>query len=239
MHRVLDLRPLVLLRGQRQTALMCGGYAIRNNRRRWDRLDGLVLGDEGEWLPSRNQVRPGEMVPIVTGEVSEISQREVLWGRVTRRHPRPLINARAETVFDKPTFKQAIRQRRCLVPADGWYEWVAEKTGPLTAAEARASGLTRAGKRRKFYRFSTDQPFWMAGIYGGAEMREGDDYRSVQSLIILTTAACPQIAASGHHRQPILFDKQDCEQWLHEPVDTADGIKKLLLSRDYYGLEID
>ena len=105
-----------------------------------------------------------------------------------------IINAQAETVAEKPTFKQAYSSQRCIVPCTGWYEW-------------RDVG----GSRKQRYAFShvDGTPFLMAGIWFGEPFHAG--------LVTLTTkplARCADI----HHRMPLLIDPQDAELWLTAPV---------------------
>lgn len=184
-------------------------------------------------------VRPGELIPLVRAGEGGVEKADLLWGRTTARMPRPIINARAETIFEKPTFKRAILERRCLIPADGWYEWVPEVDGPLSAQQARELGLTRAGKRRKYYKFSGGETFFFAGIYGNGQVKRGGQWLPAEAAIIITTEACLQIHESGHRRQPVILKPDQFDDWLSPERGDVSEISTALQSREYNNLIIE
>lgn len=106
-----------------------------------------------------------------------------------------LINARAETLAEKPAFREAARARRCLIPADGFYEW------------------TRAGTARQpwYIRRRDGAPLVMAGLWQGWE-REGE---ALETCAIVTCAANESIARL-HHRMPVIVEPEDWPLWLGE-----------------------
>lgn len=108
-----------------------------------------------------------------------------------------MINARAETVHEKPSFRAAFRSRRCLIVADGFYEWI------------------REGKvKRPFYiTLADDQPFCMAGIW--ERWTRGTEV--VESTAIVTTSANP-LMAPIHDRMPVIIPPQDFRRWLELEV---------------------
>ena len=110
-----------------------------------------------------------------------------------------LINARAETAHGKPAFRSAFKSRRCLVPADGWFEW------------QRRDG----GKAPHFLALADGQPLSMAGLW---ERWTGGD-EPVESFTILTTEAVPALAAI-HPRQPAVIDPQRFDDWLNPDTPT-------------------
>jgi len=117
---------------------------------------------------------------------------------------RPLINARAETVAGKPAFRAAYRRRRCLVPADGWYEWQASRTG---------------GPKQPYLirlRDFDSRPFAFAGLW--ERRQDPETGRQRASLAILTMPAVSQLAEI-HHRMPMLVAPAACEAWL-DPART-------------------
>ena len=110
-----------------------------------------------------------------------------------------LINARAETVHEKPAFRVAFRRRRCLVPADGWLEWRSE-----------------GGVKQPYYvRAASGAPVSFAGLW---ERWEGAG-EVLESFAIVTTAASAALV-DLHHRQPALVDAQECEEWLAPDTGT-------------------
>ena len=114
------------------------------------------------------------------------------WARDPKMGSR-LINARAETVHEKPAFRAAFKRRRCLIPADGWLEWREEETGKQPWFIARASG----------------EPVSFAGLWERWE--KGDE--PMETFTILTTAASPALE-DIHHRQPAILEAEDFDAWL-------------------------
>jgi putative SOS response-associated peptidase YedK len=120
-----------------------------------------------------------------------------------------LINARAETVLEKPAFRNAIRRRRCLIPADGYYEW--------QAAEKR--------KRPYFIHRRDGQPIGLAGL---AETWVGPNGEELDTVAIVTAAASPDLAVL-HHRVPVTIAPGDFASWLDCSADDADAVMALLV----------
>lgn len=126
----------------------------------------------------------------------------VRWGFIPRWYKSPtdgplLINARAETIATKPAFRNAARQRRCIIPATGFYEWTRLQDGErLPWFISRADGA----------------PLAMAGVWRDWQGPEGE---RIRSAAIVTTQAGDDIAHI-HHRQPVILDPQDWGLWLGE-----------------------
>ena len=119
-----------------------------------------------------------------------------------------LITARAETVKEKPAFKNAIRRRRCLVPADGYYEWHSSE----------------GGKRPYFIRHRDGHPIGFAGL---AETWIGPNGEEVDTVAIVTAPASADLAAL-HHRVPVTIKMADFERWLDCRSDEAEGVTPLM-----------
>ena len=119
-----------------------------------------------------------------------------------------MINARAETLADKPAFRAAYRARRCLVVADGFYEW------------------QRVGGRKQphFIGFADGRAFGMAGLW---ERWDGDGERPVESCTIVTTAA-NEVVAPLHDRMPVILDPGGFELWLDPGVRDPEALQPLL-----------
>jgi putative SOS response-associated peptidase YedK len=133
----------------------------------------------------------------------------VRWGLVPRWASDPKkapINARAETAADKPFFADSLRLRRCLVPADGWYEW-----------------RQLPGRRRQPFAFRLwdDKPFAFAGIWDVWKDPAG---RPLPTFCILTTAA-NELVRPVHGRMPVIVPERHLDLWLardvQEPADLA------------------
>ena len=119
-----------------------------------------------------------------------------------------LINARAETVKDKPAFKNAIRRRRCLIPADGYYEWQSFE----------------GGKRPYFIHRRDGRPIGFAGV---TETWVGPNGEEVDTVAIVTAPASADLAVL-HHRVPVTIDPRDFEFWLDCRSDEADTVTPLM-----------
>jgi putative SOS response-associated peptidase YedK len=120
-----------------------------------------------------------------------------------------MINARAETVAEKPAFRAALSRRRCLVAADGFYEW---------KAEGRA-------KQPYFIHFADDRPFAFAGLW---ESWEGPEHSSIESCTILTTEA-NELMRPLHDRMPVILQRRDYAKWLDAAEQKSAALLPLLV----------
>jgi putative SOS response-associated peptidase YedK len=121
-----------------------------------------------------------------------------------------LINARSETVTEKPAFKNAMKRRRCLIPADGYYEW-------------KASGTH---KRPYFIHRSDGAPVGLAGL---SETWIGPNGEELDTVAIVTAPASADLAVL-HHRVPVTIAPDDFDRWLDCSEDTAETVMALLTS---------
>ena len=152
---------------------------------------------------------PTQELPVVRrGKEGEPRLSLIRWGLVphwSKDGPsgsKPLINARAETAAEKPTFRAALKRRRALVPADGFYEW----------------SKAEEGSKQPWFITRTDaQPMVFAGLW--ERWGEGDD--TLDSFAILTHEAGPDIKAV-HHRCPVIVEKADFSSWLDPDTDPQD-----------------
>jgi putative SOS response-associated peptidase YedK len=119
-----------------------------------------------------------------------------------------LINARSETVTEKPSFRDSFKKRRCLIIADGFYEW-------------QGSGMT---KKPFFICMKDDAPFGMAGLYDIWTNPTGE---KVTTCTIITTQA-NEIMKPIHHRMPVILDPKDYDAWL-DVEKTADSNLQAIL----------
>jgi putative SOS response-associated peptidase YedK len=119
-----------------------------------------------------------------------------------------LINARSETLLEKPAFKNAVKRRRCLIPADGYYEWQA--SGPR--------------KRPYFIHRRDGQPMGFAGL---AETWVGPNGEELDTVAIVTTAASADLAVL-HHRVPVTIAPGDFDRWLDCRFYDAEDVMTLL-----------
>ena len=183
---------------------MCGRFSLTTP------LDALKPLLKGAWPPGleqryapRPQVHPGEPLLLLRQEEGRQAVALALWGLVPdwcddpRRSRRP-INARSETLQERASFRAAWRHRRCLVPADGYFEWA-------------GSGASR---RPHWIRRRDQAPFWFAGLW---ERWLGPDGSELETCCLLTTAANQRLRAL-HQRMPVVIPTGLEEPWL-APAD--------------------
>jgi putative SOS response-associated peptidase YedK len=123
-----------------------------------------------------------------------------------------MINARSETVAEKPAFRAAFRQRRCLIPADGFYEWKKKERGATASRQPYHIGLEGGGV------------FGMAGLW---ESWIGPDGELVESCTVLTTNANERIAFL-HERMPVILGREHWDHWLDPSAVEPKGLLALL-----------
>ncbi len=176
----------------------------------------------------RYNVAPTQQVLVVAASAEGSSRRlgMMRWGLVPHWAKDPsignrMINARTDKVATSNAYRPAFARRRCLVPADGFYEWAK----PDTVAADRAGA--RADRRNKvpFHIHSFDgTPLALAGLW---ETWHDADGAALRSFTILTTDARGEMARI-HHRMPVLLDAADWSTWLApEPLDEADRTRLL------------
>jgi putative SOS response-associated peptidase YedK len=165
-------------------------------------------------FPPRYNIAPSQPVAIVRNTYKhEREMALVRWGLIPSwvKDPRAfkmLINARSESIADKPSFRAAVRHKRCLVPADGYYEWTGR-------AGAKRPHLIRPRERG---------PMAMAAIY---ENWLGADGSEIETMAILTTAANTTISVL-HDRMPVIIPPEQFELWLDCRPGTTTEIAHLL-----------
>ena len=144
------------------------------------------------------------------------------WARDTKVGMR-MINARAESVLEKGAFSKAARSRRCLVPAQGWYEW--QKSPVATDAKGKP-------RKQPFYMHRADgQLLAFAGLYEfwrDREVEDGDDPQAwLTTFTIVTTDAEPGLDRI-HDRQPLVLEREDWATWLDPAMQDPDEVARLL-----------
>ncbi len=168
-------------------------------------------------LQPRYNVAPSQGVACVRAGLSSRKREAVIlrWGLIPSWAGDPamgmkLINARAETVAEKPSFRKPFRERRCLVPADGYYEW------------------QREGTRKQPYhiRLNSERPFAFAGLW---DRWTGADGQTIESCAILTTTPNERLA-SIHDRMPVIVPPVAYEPWLDPGLQDARRLVPFLTS---------
>jgi putative SOS response-associated peptidase YedK len=180
---------------------MCGRYSliVTDDLGRRFRVHDPVIG-----IRSRFNVTPGASMPVVcAGDGRRLVQMQ--WGLVPfwAKDPaigRRLINARSDTVAGKPAFRVSFAQKRCLVPASGFYEWK----------------KTPEGKVPFYYRMKGGAPFAFAGLYDRWRAPGGE---MVMTYTIITTEP-NSLIARVHDRMPAILRMDDENPWLDRKTDT-------------------
>lgn len=210
---------------------MCGRFARFSPAHVFRMLFQL---DEFADLPSQYNIAPGQDIYAVRGiimrdeEARSAStgsfQKEVAplrWGLIPFWSKEPKsgpINARSETVTEKPTFKASFKQRRCLIPADGFYEWQKKSEGP---------------KQPFFIHMKDKKPFALAGIWDIWKNLGGD---KIESCSILTTEP-NEVVKPIHKRMPVIIEPKKFDTWLDTSKQNLDEALAMLKPYDAKAME--
>jgi len=185
---------------------MCGRFVRRQSPAVYAELFGV---DAVPGQPSFN-VAPTQLVAAVRRAEHHLEAVLLRWGLIpfwSKDGKQSFINARSDTVLVKPAFRASVRKRRCLVLADGYYEW---KT------EGKA-------KQPYFYHRRDDRPFAFAGLWDTWKGPTGP----VESCAILTTDA-NDMARPIHDRMPVILSQDACSAWLDPEIEDPSALADLL-----------
>ncbi|MDB9372774.1 SOS response-associated peptidase [Nodularia sphaerocarpa] len=195
---------------------MCGRFTLNQS------LAALAEFFHVENIPNlaaQYNIAPTQRVATViyNPQTEKREFQQLRWGLIPSWAKDPkigvkLINARAETVAEKPAFRSAFKQRRCLVLSDGFYEWKQQN-----------------GKKQPFYfRLRDGQPFGFAGLWERWQPLQGKpDCEEIISCTILTTAA-NELVKPIHERMPVIVSPQDYDLWLNPQMPTPERLQQLL-----------
>lgn len=202
---------------------MCGRYTLVHTDELADRFDLDTIPDG---LKENYNVAPGQRMPVIIEDEDGRKAEVMMWGLVPSWSKDPkigykLINARAESVFDKPIWRTAVKKRRCLIPADGFYEWDKIIGGKKV-------------QKVPYYFFPKDKGlFAFAGIWESYKDVEGLEWHTYS---IITTEANKEMAAI-HDRMPVILHQEDEASWL-EPSQDRGAIEALLRPYEDDGLDM-
>ncbi|MDQ7785309.1 MAG: SOS response-associated peptidase [Desulfomonilaceae bacterium] len=193
---------------------MCGRFLLMAAGRDLARRFGLL---EEPDLKPRNNIAPTQMVAVIRAEPDTLERHldMLKWGLIPFWAKDPsigsrMINARAETVAEKPAFRAAFKHRRCIIPADGFYEWTKEKGKKQPYLVAPADGAT----------------FAMAGLWEHWKDKEGN---VIESCTILTTEA-NEAVQKLHDRMPVILRPDDYDTWLNPGLGDPRILKPMLIA---------
>lgn len=189
---------------------MCGRFTLRTPKERIKREFQL---QEEPSVEARYNVAPTQNIVAIRQSADGREVAELKWGLIpswakdTAMGAR-LINARSETVTEKPSFREAFKRRRCTIPADGIYEW------------------QRAGKGKQpfFFHMLDDHVFGFAGLWDKWRDEEGE---IIESCTILTTEA-NEVFRPVHDRMPVILHPETYDEWLGDDPRAVEALKELL-----------
>jgi putative SOS response-associated peptidase YedK len=219
---------------------MCGRYLRRSDKQRIAEAFEVSKGLADLVLPPWDyNVAPTTFQPVIRSG-RDTSERELTlmrWGLVPyfakdlKSFGYSTINARAESVATSPTFSTAFERRRCLIPADGFYEWKLLPTQTLFGpdADAKPSNKKAAQKQPYVYTLASGEPFAFAGLWDRWKDPAGG---TLESFSIITTTP-NQLTAEVHNRMPVILRAQDCDLWLARDAAMTPQLELLALLRPY------
>ena len=201
---------------------MCGRFVQFSSIRTLEDYFNIRTAPD-EVVASYN-IAPTQKIPVIVKK-EDYHLQKMHWGLVPSwaknlSGASRLINARAETVATKPSFRAAFKKRRCLIPTDGFYEWKGEK----------------GGKQPWFISLPSGQPFAFAGLWEVWKDKEAlPDQPDYRSCTIITTEASRSVQ-DIHHRMPVILQPEAYDRWLdpeNQDVQQLESILQTKLIREF------
>lgn len=193
---------------------MCGRYTLVHSHEelvKRFRIRKKLIESGG-----RYNIAPSQTIPVVIQDKEDgiRALQPMHWGLIpvwaykVPKPPRPMINARAETLMEKRTFKSPLKRRRCLIPADGFYEWKGKKPD----------------RKPLYIRLKSKELFSFAGLWESSKDKDGNE---IETCTIITTSP-NEIMEPIHHRMPVILSEGDESPWLDvENVEDVEALKML------------
>ena len=216
---------------------MCGRYLILTEEENIETLRIIAEINKKYLSFQPGEVFPGSLIPVLTNNTDSQNAQLMFWGFpfFGSSTIKTIINARAETIREKPMFSQLCAAKRCIVPANGFFEW--------SAAAAKSKRKTKYAIRPQFNQNDSDIKdssfFYMAGLYNSYSVKSLSKISGIDRMISLLSTAVqlPQItrincaviittSASNqmkqiHDRMPILLSQKSANYWLSDtPINT-------------------
>jgi putative SOS response-associated peptidase YedK len=189
---------------------MCGRFTLQIPPELLAEIFGL---SDIPVYPHRYNIAPTQQVAVVRNDTDHHNRLDFLrWGLIPSWAKDPsigskLINARSETVHEKPAFRHSIKYRRCLIPASGFYEWRKEGNRKLPL----------------YVRLKDNRPMVFAGLWESWKSPEGG---IIESCTILTTSS-NKLIESLHDRMPVILHSQEFNVWLDREATNPENLMKL------------
>jgi putative SOS response-associated peptidase YedK len=179
---------------------MCGRYCIDDDA---SKEIEKILRDLDKKNSDKNyktgEIFPTDMVPVLIAQKDDIVSDLFAWGFPNLKSSGVIINARSETAFDRNMFQESLISRRCIIPANGFYEW-------------------NKNKEKIYFTQPDSDIIYMAGIY--------NVFNEENRFVILTTNANSSIA-DVHDRMPLILQREQLHSWLFDNSRTQDFLKQV------------
>jgi putative SOS response-associated peptidase YedK len=192
---------------------MCGRYTLSTPT---ELLSDLYKLESAIAVSPRFNIAPTQEAPVMRMDSTDQARKLDLlkWGLVPFWAKEPsignrMINARAETVAEKPAYRVSFRRKRCLIPADGFYEWQA----------------TGGPKQPFFFHRRDGHPLAMAGLW---DRWDKGDHPPLETFTILTTSA-NEVVAPVHKRMPVILEEPVFDRWLDPEREHIESLSELLV----------
>jgi putative SOS response-associated peptidase YedK len=223
-HRARDARQRF-----KEDSGMCGRMVL--TRSASELAAEFSLAEIAELMPRYN-IAPSQPIGVI--RVDAEGQRDLSllhWGLIPswakdRAIGNRMINARAETAAEKPSFRTALRRRRCIVPADGFYEWQQVAAESAAGAEAKGGKKPKPARIPHLFKRPDGASLAIAGLWETWTDRETGEH--VESCTLLTTEA-NALVRPIHHRMPVILESPDWALWLDPRETEAEAVLGLLV----------
>ena len=192
---------------------MCGRFTNKAKKEDIEQEFRVVINQKKLFV-LRYNIAPTQLVPVILEANGERIINQLKWGLIPSwakddSLAGKMINARAETLAEKPSFKNAFKSRRCIIPASGFYEWQ----------------KTKEGKQPFYFHLKGKEIFGLAGLYD--EWLDRNTGELLETFTIITTEA-NQVLEPVHERMPVILKSNDYDQWLDEKEKDTNNLQTLL-----------
>ena len=194
---------------------MCGRFTLKAKPERIKaEFKAAVLPEAAGF--ERFNIAPSQMIDAVLNNEKKRIVTQLKWGLVPSWAKDPdignrMINARSETITEKPSFREAFKKRRCIIPSSGFYEW-----------QKSASG----GKQPYYFYLKEKEVFGFAGLY--EEWIDNQTGELLETCTIITTEA-NAVLKPVHDRMPVILAATDYDEWLDEKQTDTERLQRLLV----------
>ncbi|MGE0269621.1 MAG: SOS response-associated peptidase [Candidatus Omnitrophota bacterium] len=192
---------------------MCGRYTLRKSEIELAAMLAIIR----HATTPRYNIAPSQNVPVFRiGPENNLECREMKWGLLPHwskdsKSGYSTINARAETVKTKPAYRTPFKRQRCLIPADGWYEWQATQ---------------ERKKQPWFFHLPADRLFYFAGLWD--HWQDKNSGEAIDSCTIIVTGA-NETVKPVHDRMPVILEPKNHDAWLDPGNTDSESLEKMLI----------